>query len=165
MNRLILLLNVVVLVVNFLLALSTTDSQIGILQTTSAVATPRVRGHQRVLAQDPSVAYLRTVQLLEDFAPAPVLDGLGEPQLAAILEAVRAYYEAVSAYYEAVSAYYEAVSMGAASVEGRSGRELLQAHEALGRGARAEVERKLAAGFRDPAVVHRLATEVVRNCR
>ena len=38
MNRMILLLNVVVLVVNFMLAMSATDSQIGLVQSASEIA-------------------------------------------------------------------------------------------------------------------------------
>ena len=70
MNRTVLGLNVVVLLVNFVLSLSATDSNIGILQSASRAAgfsSPRSTG---VVSNELSTAYLRVGQSLESVLPA-----------------------------------------------------------------------------------------------
>ena len=70
MNRLILVLNVIVLVVTFVLALSATNSQIGLTRSASEIANyPRAARSTAWATPGASLAYLRVVQSLAGTAP------------------------------------------------------------------------------------------------
>ena len=95
MNRMILWLNLGVLVASLFLALSTADSQIGILNSTSEAANaPRLS--RRAFRDESAVAYLRVVQALENAATKSVLDALTVDQLFAIRTAMIRYQSVVS---------------------------------------------------------------------
>jgi hypothetical protein len=149
----ILLLNVIVLVVNFFLALTATDSQIGLVRSASEIANyPRTSRREALAAPGASLAYLRVVQSLEGL-PASKASPLTAEKLRTVYDAVRTYQRAVS---HGVSDSLYASSEGA---------DLRGAHATLGKAARQEVEHVLSAGFSDGALVERLATEVIRSCR
>ena len=117
MNRMTLLLNGVILIVTFLVALSATDSQVGLLRSASASQSVR----RSSLPDTTAPAFLRVVQSLENFLPPKTLDNLSTEQLDTIHEAVRRYYLSVRA---------------AVAREGSStakGRELLRAYGNIGR--------------------------------
>ena len=139
MNRVTLLLNTVILVVTFLLALSATDTQIGLMQ--SSVATHVVRPST---FQDRSVAFLKVVQSLD---PRDKLD--------------RAKLEAVHA---AVERYYQVVRYGVTRSRYEEEDDLVAAYADVGKQAREEVERALASGFRSDAAIRRVATQIIRVC-
>jgi hypothetical protein len=148
LNRTVLLLNLAVLVVNFIVALGATDSQVELAQVTlrSAGAGP-VR---RPAMADPSPAYLRVVQSLEGAAPPGTV---GADQLRCL--------------YAAVVRYYEVVSRGVSSALWASGdgEAARKAFADLSRDARGEVERELGSSFRDAALATRLTTDILRECR
>ena len=139
MNRVILILNTVILVVTFLLALSATDTQIGLLQ--SSAATHAVRPST---FQDRSVAFLKVVQSLDP------RDKLDRDKLEAVHDAVERYYQVVRA--EVTRSRYEQ--------EG----DLVAAYADVGKRAREEVERTLASAFRSDTAIRRVATQIIRVC-
>ena len=150
MHRTILLLNVIVLVVNFAVALSATDSQIGLMRSTSGIAN-RVTWQGGGPHRADSLAYLRIVQSLQGATPAD--QPLSTEQLQAVHEALDRYRRVI---------------------DGGVGRILLGEHETeqarrpfdvLGKQAREEVEYMLAAALQDPALVSRLTTEIIRHAR
>ena len=152
MNRMILLLNLVVLVVSFALALSSTNSQIGILRSTSEAANaPRIPRRGAGDRSDAAIRYLRVVQSLENVAPAEVLDALTVDQLLSIRAAMFLYRNAVA----------RGVLEGLGSDSG--GRALLADYASIGKEARREIERELASHFDDTNVVWRLTAEIIRN--
>lgn len=148
MHRTILLLNVIVLVVNFALALSATDSQIGLMRSTSGIAnrvTWRGGGPQRAN----SLAFLRIVQSLQGAVPAD--QPLSTEQLQAV--------------HEALDRYRQVIDGGLARIllaEGET-EQARRPFDVLGKQAREEVEYLLTATFQDPALVSRLATEIIRH--
>lgn len=150
MNRMVLLLNVVVLVVNFTLAMSATDSQIGVLRSTSRVAYGTAFSIQR---SERAIPYLRVVQSLERIAPQDTLADLDAEGLASI--------------YEAVNSYEAVVRSGVVRALGETGdsQKLRRNYADLGREARAEVERTLSSVFRDAGFVSRLTAEIITQCR
>jgi len=150
MNRIVLLLNGVILVVTFVVALSATDSQIGLLR--SAAAAGGV-ARSRATRQNTSVAFLHVVQSLKNFMPPKAIASLTPEQLDTIHEAVRGYYRAIRA------------ALVNANGAKATGRELLAVYEDVGRRARGEVEEVVMQAFLDRAVVSRLATEIIRHCR
>jgi len=151
MNRVILLLNVVVLVVTFVLALSATDSQIGLLRSASEAANLRVS--HRASQGGSALPYLRVVQSLESITPP------GSSQ--DVFEA-----EKLRAVYDAMRLYQDLIDRGVAGVLARSdrGQVLLSAYEELGRSARQELEMALSPHFDDATFVRRLATEIIKTC-
>ena len=100
-----------------------------------------------------SPAYLRVVQSLKNFMPPKTIASLTQDQFETIHEAVRRYYRAV-----------EGGVTNARAVEA-TGQELLKAYNDVGFKARGEVEDVLIGAFMDRAVVSRLTTEIIRNCR
>lgn len=69
--------------------------------------------------------------------------------------------------YEAVLRYYAVVTRGVSAAlwaEG-DGDAARKAFSDLGREARDEVERELGSSFHDGALVTRLATDILRECR
>ncbi|MHC4593089.1 MAG: hypothetical protein ACYS8L_10405 [Planctomycetota bacterium] len=154
MNRVILLLNVTVLVVNFLLALTATDSQIGLMRSASEIANyPRAPRRAALTAPGASLAYLRVVQSLEGIMPGDAAKPLTADKLRTI--------------YDAVRAYQGAVNRGVARTLYEADEESDQrgVYQTLGKAVRQEVEHVLSAGFRDGTLVQRLATEVIKSCR
>jgi hypothetical protein len=152
MNRVILLLNVTVLVVNFLLALTATDSQIGLIRSASEIANYPSR-RTALTAPGSSLAYLRVVQSLESIVPRDTSRPLTADKLRTL--------------YDAVRAYQGAVNRGVARTLYEADEESDQrgVYQTLGKAARQEVEHVLSASFRDGTLVQRLATEVIKSCR
>lgn len=150
MNRIVLVLNVVVLLVNFVLSLSATDSQIGILETTSRAAGYSAH-RSAALSSERSVAYLRVSEALESALPRGKAAELTSLQRRTL--------------FDAVDAYYGAVNEGVTTILG-SGAPPAELHKAsleLSKGARTEVERVLLPAFPSNQVA-RLATEIIRSC-
>ena len=150
MNRIVLLLNVTVLLVNFSVCLAFSSSQIGILDTTIR-ASGQMRGSVPTAGgRDVSTAYLRVVQSLDSVATGPATGRTPEQ------------YRAV---YDAVGRYYDVVRSGVAETLGETSdpRAIREAYAEIGRVARFEVERELVGSFPNPTV-RRLATEIIRNC-
>ena len=151
MNRVVLVLNVVVLLVNFFVSFTFSNAQIGILDTTI-----RASGNGRAVGpmaggRDISTAYLRVVQSMDSVAPASA--GRRTP------EQYRALYDAVSRYYDVVRSGV-AQSLG----ESRDPKAIGEGYSEISRAARFEVEKALVGSFRDSATVTRVATEIIRNC-
>ena len=151
LNRVILLLNVGVLVVNFLLAFQTTDSQIGLLRATVETGNSGVRRARTGAFGAAALPSSRVLQSLENisrgqeaFAPAKL-----------------------QAIYDAVAGYQSTMKRGVIELvfQARDGANLRDDYARLGKSAREEVEHSLATHFDDPAAVRRLATEVIRACR
>ncbi len=139
MNRVILILNTVILVVMFLLALSSTDTQIGLMQSSAMTHFTRPSAFQ-----DRSMAFLKVVQSMDP------RDKLDRDKLEAVYEAVERYYLVVRA----------GVSRSRFEEEG----DLVAAYADVGKQAREEVERALASGFRSDAAIRRVATQIIRVC-
>lgn len=151
MNRIVLLLNVIVLVVTFLVAMAATDSQVGILRSTSAA----MDGRRSVVLSDPhATAFLRTVQALPNFLAKERLDGFNGERLDAIHTAIGRYFQVI-----------DAGVTRSLQREGVAGEDLLRVYENMGRDARVEVEGALSPAFSDAATVQRLTTEIIRNCQ
>jgi hypothetical protein len=149
MHRTILLLNVIILVVNFVLALSATDSQIGLMRSTSGIAN-RVTWRGGGLHRADSLAYLRIVQSLQGSAPAD--KPLSTEQLQAV--------------HDALDRYRRVIDGGVARILlGEDTEHARRPFDVLGKQAREEVEYMLAATFQDSALVSRLTTEIIRHAR
>ncbi|MHC4163703.1 MAG: hypothetical protein ACYSUM_16370 [Planctomycetota bacterium] len=150
MHRTILLLNVIVLVVNFVLSLSATDSQIGLMRSTSGIAN-RVTWQGGGPHRADSLAYLRIVQSLQGVGPA------GQSLSTEQLEAV---HEALDRYRRVIDGGVVRILLGEDDSE-----QARRPFDVLGKQAREEVEYLLAATFQDPALVSRLTTEIIRQAR
>ncbi len=149
LNRTILLLNVGVLVVNFILAFSTTNSQIGLLQSTAAVSNGRLP--RQVLAQtDASVTFLKVVQSV----------GSQGSQGTSVFNATN-----LRALHDAVRGYRHTIEQGVTELLARTGdgQAIRDAYDQLGRAAREDLELQLSPHFPDPGIVRRLTTEIIRN--
>ena len=146
MNRVVLLLNTGILVVTFLLAMSATDSQIGLLKSASGMPMRPVRPHT---ASDPSMAYLRVVQTLDSVLP----------------RGAKVHASQLASIHEAVQRYYYTVREGVLESLGHSGDgDAREAAALRSKEAREQVERTLASSFSDPTVLRRLTTEVTKSC-
>ena len=153
MNRVVLLLNLIVLVVTFALALTASNSQIGILETTNRAAAGFGRTRMSYTpSRDAPVAYLNVIQSLERALPADKANDLTVTQMRTIYDAVEKYYSAVGDGVWALLAVNDASKM-------------TQASAAVGKAARVDVERVLMSAFPNSSDVTRLATEVIRHCR
>mgnify|MGYP001819481010 CR=1 FL=1 len=150
MNRIVLVLNVVVLLVNFVVCLTFSTSQIGILDTTLRASSYGSTRGPSAGGRDVSTAYLRVVQSLDSIVPGGAAKHTPEQ------------YRAV---YDAVALYYEVVQAGVANTLGGSKdpSAISEAYAEIGRAARFEVERALVGTFHGPTV-QRLTTEIIRNC-
>ena len=147
MNRVILILNTVILVVTFLLALSATDSQIGLLRSASGMS---MRFSRPQAPTDNAIAYLRVIQSLDNIVPRSTK--LSVDQLGAIHDAVQRYKQVVD---DGVVR-----SLGEAA-----GEDPRRAYDRLGKEARDAVEHALANSFSDRSTLRRLTTEVIKHCR
>jgi len=150
LNRVILLLNVGVLVVNFFLAFKTTDVQIGLLSSGAGGGGVRlVRGND---LSGIAMPCSRVLQTLDSAAPGQGVSLFTSEKLEAI--------------YDAVRRYQASIEVGISNlVYAEEGRDLRAALAELDRDARTEVEILLGRKFSDAALVQRLATEVIRSCR
>lgn len=150
MNRIVLLLNVVVLLVNFAVCMTFSTSQIGILDTTLRATSHGGARGPSAGGQDVSTAYLRVVQSMDSVMPG---------------DRAKRTPEQYRAVYEAVALYYEVVQAGVASTLGNSEEPdaVSDAYAEIGRAARFEVERALVGSFHG-STVQRLTTEIIRNC-
>jgi hypothetical protein len=152
MNRIVLVLNVIVLLTNFALAFWMTESQVGILDTTVRAANGPGLIAPRAGDRTVSTAYLRAVQSLDSIAP-PSRETERSP------EQYRALYDAVQAYYRVIDR-----SVATALFSGADPDALRRSFEDAGKAARAAVESEHEGPFGDARLVQRLATEVIRNC-
>jgi hypothetical protein len=149
LNRAVLFCNVAVLVVNFFLAFNANDVQYGLLRAQSDAGNRVVAGSR---TSDVAIPYSRVLQTLDSVAPG---------QGAAVFTPER-----LQAIYEAVAGYQSAIRRGVDNlVYSPKGEDLRAAYAALDKDARQEVEAALGSKFNDAALVQRLATEVIRNCR
>jgi hypothetical protein len=150
LNRTILALNVGVLLVNFFLALKTTDVQIGLMDSAGKGAGVRVvRGYG---PSGVAMPYSRVLQALDGVAPG---------QGASLFTP-----EKLEAIHDAVVRYQGTIEAGVSSlVYAEKGSDLRAAYADLDKDARAEVAIALGTRFSDAALVQRLATEVIRSCR
>jgi len=150
LNRVILLLNVGVLLVNFFLAFRTNDVQLGLMRTASeSSGVSLVRGSR---GSEAAMPYSRVLQALESAAP-----GHGPALFTP---------EKLEAIYDAIRNYQAAIERGVSNlVYAPKGADLRAAYAELDRDAREEVEIELGRKFSDAALVQRLATEVIRSCR
>jgi len=149
LNRVILLLNLGVLIVNFFLAFGTTDVQLGLANSTVSCGGVRVvRGNE---ASGVAMPCSRVLQALDGVAP-------GQESLFTA--------ENLQVIYDAIRGYQAAIEAGVGNlVYADKGRDLRAAHAELGKDARSEVEIALGRRFSDAALVQRLATEIIRACR
>ena len=147
MNRVILLLNTAILVVTFVLALSATDAQIGLLQSASGIS---MRSARRVESTDSAIAYLRVIQSLDNIVPRSTK--LSPDQFGAIHEAVRRYKQVVDA------------GVSRSLVE-EADEDPRRGYDRLGKEARDAIEHALANAFSDRSTLRRLTTEVIKHCR
>jgi hypothetical protein len=97
---------------------------------------------------DPAPTCLRVVQAIEGSASA---GDVGPDQLRCV--------------HSAVLRYYEVVGRGVPAALRADGDAVRVALADLCREARDEVERELGSSFRDGALVTRLTTEILRECR
>jgi hypothetical protein len=148
LNRVILLLNLGVLVVNFFLAFKTTDVQMGLMDSANTGGARIVRGRE---PSDVAMPYSRVLQTLDSVAP-------GQESLFAP--------DKLEAIYDAIRRYQAAIASGVANLlYAERGRDLRAAYAELDKDARSEVEIALGRQFSDAALVQRLATEIIRTCR
>ena len=149
MNRLTLVLNTAILVVTFVVALAASDVQ-GELLMSSA----RNGGGGRVaraVGNDSPTTLLRVVQSMENFYPATPGNKLSRGQLEAIRDAIDLYYPAIRTGVDDV--------LGASDDD----RDLRQAINQLGKSVRIDIEAALSQSFKDPSIVGRLTTEIIRH--
>jgi len=141
MNRVVLLLNTIILVVAFFIAYASSSSQIGLLEASvrSSGGTQRigVRSHD-------DVAFLRLVQSLGNRAQK-----LTKDQLRAVREAMLLYRQATSA---AVSDALDGDGSEPAKAE----------LDLVGRRVRLQIEETLKGSIPDDALVRQLTTAVIR---
>ena len=149
MNRLTLVLNTAILVVTFVVALTAGDVQ-GELLASAARSTGGQRA-ARPIGADPSTTLLRVVQSMENFYPATTENRLTRDQLEAIRDAIDLYHDEIRA--------------GVDDVIGTSDddRDLRQAINQLGKSVRVDIEAALSRSFKDPSIVRRLTTEIIRH--
>jgi hypothetical protein len=92
LNRVVLLLNALILVVNFLLSFASTN-----LQGEMAVVASRSSGGRIVQGQSPSTDFLRLVGSLEGVLPQTAIDSLTPEQLQTVSDALDRYRRVVDA--------------------------------------------------------------------
>ncbi len=152
LNRMILLLNVGVLVVNFFLVFQAMDSQIGLMRSTANAENLSMRRAGRGALTNSALPSARVLQSLESAAGADS-DAFAPQKLRAVHDAVRGYQR----------------TMGQGVMDlllrPEEDEDLRQLYAQLSKTARDEVEIALARGFSDPALVRRLTTEVIRACQ
>ncbi len=150
LNKMILLLNAVILVVNFGVAFASSDSQIAMLKTTSRIG--MVRSSVSYGAAGSATTFLRVVHSLDRILPQSVRAKLTASELQSI--------------YDAVHTYYAESRAGVANVlfedDDREGAALHDLQN-LGINVRGKVEAELQQTFRDQAVVKQIATEIFKS--
>ncbi|MFQ5845661.1 MAG: hypothetical protein ACE5JG_11810, partial [Planctomycetota bacterium] len=145
MSRVVLLLNALILVVNFLVALSTSDLQLRVLDSSVSLPVPRmVRVVHSAGSQNAALAYFQIVQSLDRFASREQIDDFTTEQ---------------------IEHYVSEVERGVEQNLNRSttGPERRRDYEALAKGARSGLEQELGSHFRDSQLISRLATEIIRQ--
>ncbi len=146
MSRVILVLNALVLLINFYVSYASSNSQIGLLQSTArATNVPQRVGVTR--ADD--VAFLRLAQSLNGAIPADRTAALTKAQFRAVRDAMRIYRQAIRA------GVGDALD-GDASVPAKP--ELDQ----IGKQVRLEVEEVLGRAIRGDNLIRQLTTAVIR---
>ncbi len=146
MNRVILVLNAVILVVNFFLSYASSSSQIGLLESaTHATGGPLRSGVRRT----DDVAFLHLAQSLNGVIPANRTAKLTKGQLLAVRNAMRYYRQATRA----------GVSN---ALDGDSTVPAMPALDQIGRQVRLEIEEALGLAIRDDLLVQQLTTAVIR---
>ncbi len=147
MNKTVLLLNAVILVVNLIVAMASSDMQVRLLGTTA-----RMSGTRHTAFIDPSPASLRVIQSLNRYMPTDQLETLTPRHFEAIADAVQAYY-------------VETRTGMMDLMVGSGGEGAVRQVEELGGQTRATISRRLGRAFRDHTVVERLTTEILSSVR
>jgi hypothetical protein len=151
MNRLVLILNALILVVTFVVALSSQSSQLDILgSTANAAATPYARGPADVGA---AFACLRLLQSLDQFSPRDKIDAFTPEQVRALLNAAGHYAWLAGDFGREVRT---------ANGDGAKPRAAV---EEFGRASRAAVQQMLEREFRDPEFVGRVTAAILGGAR
>ena len=150
MNRMILVLNTCVLLVNLFLSFATSEAQGSALR--SAASMPGFT-RSRPGGSSLAPAFLRVVQSLERALPRDALDAITQDQLLTL--------------HEAVGVCFSSVERGTGRLLGLDAPSgtLREAADQIGREAREEVLRTLRNAFRDDAVLQRLTTEILSAVR
>ena len=151
MNRLTLALNVAILVVTFVVALTAGDVQSRMLSSAVQIAGRDQRC--RRVSDGFGPVLLRVVQSMDNFYPATAHNALTGDQLEAIRDAIVAYRSAIRSGVDGVLARSD------------DGGDLRQALAQVGRIGRADLEAFLSRAFNNSTTVRRVATEIIRNCR
>jgi hypothetical protein len=146
MNKIVLLLNALILVVNFVLAFTTTN-----MQATLSQATARFGGTRTVQQNEPAVAYAKLVSSLEGVLPRPQLEKLTATQAKAVYDAMNHYEWVMQSGVNAI------LSRGAGD------RPLVRQIQDLNQNARDEVEQQLRGTIRDDTTVRQLTTAIIRH--
>ncbi|MFI5403788.1 MAG: hypothetical protein ACHQ1G_12695 [Planctomycetota bacterium] len=147
LNGALLLCNLAVLLVNCFLAFKASGVSPGPVRLASDAS-----GGRAGRPEDVAMPYSRVLQTLDSVAP-----GQG---------AVVFTPERLKSIYDAIVRYQTAIQRGVGNlVYAPEGTNLRAAYADLDKDAREEVEIALGARFSDPALVQRLATEVIRSCR
>ena len=145
MNKTILVLNALILVVNFVLALASTDLQGELLDTAS-----RSSAQVRTVTQVPTGrAFFRVMGSLETQVPAARLDKLTGDQIREIERALRHYL------WLSEDAAAESLQLS----DGRAARARLAD---LNKQAREEIERMLDPSLEDQNLVRQVTTAIIR---
>ena len=146
LNKMVLLLNAAVLLVNCFVAFASSETQTRLLETGARLSAVRYQPAQGGTAG----TFLRTVNAIQGTIPAQARDDMTAAQFGAIHDAVLAYYStAQSGISEIVGSPYVGVVLRV---------------EALNRQAKANVEQELGREFRDAALVQRIVERDSEQC-
>jgi len=149
MNRLTLVMNTAILVVTFVVALTAGDVQGELLM--SAARSDGGGRMSRRIGDDSPTSLLRVVQSMDNFYPATAGNKLTRGQLESIRDAIDLYYDEIRTGVDDVLAGSD------------DDRDLRQAINLLGKSVRVDVEAVLSRSFKDPSIVRRLTTEIIRH--
>jgi hypothetical protein len=145
LNRVVLILNCLVLLTTFMVSLKSTDVQVALASATSRAPSGRLALHP-----PPATEFVRLVGSLEGVLPPTALDQLGPEQLRAVQDALIAYRRFISAGVDRVLYSPD---------PGAPPRQQLAL---LSKDVRFEIEQRLRTAIRDDAMVQQLATAVIR---
>ena len=150
LNKMILLLNAIILIVNFGVAFASSDSQIAMLESSSRVGV--IRSGNSYGSANSATTFLRVVHSLDRVLPADARKKLTAAELQAI-------YDAVETYYTESRAGIVAVLVEDDNREGQALHDL----QNLGINVRGKVEAELQQAFRDSNVVRQITTEILKS--
>ena len=150
MSKVILILNALILVVSFVMAWASTNSQVSVLQATARVGHGD-RMHASIGSNDPGVAYLRAVQSLEGRLPQATIDQLTVEQWRTI--------------HNAMAEYQETERRGLVKILNSETTAVPDAQRRLSKSALEALQYSLREAIPDEQVVKRIATAVVAHAR